>query len=67
MFGHFNQEELTAAVQHKITAYRQEAALQRPLPRYSIRYQIAQQLRAWAEVLEPSTSPSCAHRRLRMV
>lgn len=67
MFGHFNQDELTAAVQDKITAYRQEAALRSQLPRQSVRYQIAQQLRAWAEVLEPATSPSSAHRRLRRV
>jgi hypothetical protein len=67
MFGHFNQDELTAAVQDKITAYRLEAALQRQLPRYSVRYQTAQQLRVWAEVLEPATSPSSDHRRLRRV
>lgn len=67
MFGHFNQDELTAAVQGKITAYHQEAALRSQLPRQSVRYQIAQQLRAWAEALEPSSSPSSAHRRLRRV
>lgn len=60
MFGHFNQDELTVAVNDRLTTYRQEAALQRQLPRYSIRHHLAQQLRSWAEALEPSRGFSAA-------
>jgi len=54
MFGHFNSVELAVLVSDKMNAYRQEAELERQLPRYALRHRIAWQLRAWAEALEPS-------------
>ncbi|GIW24171.1 hypothetical protein [Meiothermus sp.] len=54
MFGHFNQAELTVVIRDKIHVYRQEADRARQLPKHSLRYRIAQQLRVWAEALEPT-------------
>lgn len=64
MFGHFNQEELAAGIKDKMTSYRQEADQQRQLPKHSFRRRIAQQLRAWAEALEPTPSFSRTSKRL---
>ncbi|WP_299429616.1 hypothetical protein [uncultured Meiothermus sp.] len=64
MFGHFNQEELTAAIKDRMTTYLREADQQRHLPRHSFRRRIAQQLRAWAEALEPTPGFSRSSKRL---
>ncbi len=65
MFGYFNQYELTAAINDKISAYRQEALWEGQIPRQSFRHLIAQQLRAWAEALEPTQGFSARNRQLR--
>lgn len=54
MFGHFNPAELAVVVADKMNAYRQEAELERQLPRHALRHRMARQLRAWALALEPS-------------
>jgi len=54
MFGHLNLAELAVLVAEKLNAYRQEAELERQLPRHALRHRIAWQLRAWALALEPS-------------
>jgi len=64
MFGHFNQEELAAGIKDKMTTYRQEADQQRQLPKLSFRRRTAQQLRVWAEALEPTPSFSRTSKRL---
>lgn len=65
MFGHFNQTELTVVITDKINTYCQEAERERQLPKHSFRRRVAQQLRAWAEALEPTPSRTPAKRRLR--
>jgi hypothetical protein len=65
MFGHFNQEELAAGIKDKMTTYRLEAEQQRQMPKHSFRRRIAQQLRAWAEALEPTPGFSPTSKRLR--
>lgn len=65
MFGHFNQAELTVSITNKINTYRQEADQERQLPKHSFRRLVAQQLRAWAEALEPTPSFAPDERRLR--
>jgi len=58
MFGHFNSAELAVLVADKMNAYRQEAELERQLPRHALRHRIAWQLGAWALALEPSQAKS---------
>jgi hypothetical protein len=41
-------------VNQKIRSYQLQAELDRQIPRRSLRHQIAKQLRAWAEQLEPN-------------
>ncbi|MCX7782826.1 MAG: hypothetical protein N2318_04190 [Meiothermus sp.] len=64
MFGYFNQAELTASITDKINTYRQEAERERQRPKHSFRRRVAQQLRAWAEALEPTPSFTRANQRL---
>ncbi len=64
MFGHFNQAELTVVITDKINTYCQEAEWERQLPKHSLRRRVAQQLRAWAEALEPTPSFGRTNRRL---
>ncbi|MCX7601736.1 MAG: hypothetical protein N2Z75_07330 [Meiothermus sp.] len=65
MFGNFNQDELAAIITAKIDAYRQEAERERQRPKQAFRRRVAQQLRAWAEALEPAPGVNRANRRLR--
>ncbi|WP_243455013.1 hypothetical protein [Meiothermus sp. CFH 77666] len=56
---------MTVAITEKIETYRREAERERQLPKHSFRRRVAQQLRAWAEALEPTPSRTPAKRRLR--
>ena len=58
-----NPAEQKALVDLKVQAYHLEAAAQRQIPRHSLRQLIAQQLRNWAEHLEPT--PSVLSHRVR--
>lgn len=56
-----NPAEQKTLVDLKVQTYRQEAEIERQIPKHSLRHHIAAQLRAWAERLEPSR-PMPSHR-----